>query len=161
MKNKLLLYTFLILSLSSCISITRQSREEVRPPLIYVQRGDYEITEDLTASADVTIKSFGFIETIIYDNKKQTRIGPFVFGDRDYNIGSFEGYKKPKELDEQIAMFNFINEHNNIDYVTNIKFKKTYTHHPYIGLFNIGKREMKTTIIAKGIILKNKGTIQK
>jgi endonuclease IV len=65
-----------------------------------------------------------------------------------------------QEFDEQIATFNFISQNNNIDYVTNIKFKKSYSHHPYLKGLNIGKREMETTIIAKGIILKNKGKVQ-
>jgi hypothetical protein len=140
--------------------VTRFSREEVNPPLIFVGREDFEITEDLTASANVAVTSFLFINSIKFDNKKQLRIGPFVFGDREYNIGSFEGFPKAKDFDEQIATYNFINENKNIDYVTNIKFKKSYTHHPYIKGLNIGKREMETVIIAKGVILKNKGNVQ-
>jgi hypothetical protein len=160
MKIKYITLVFLIFALQSCVSVTRYSREEVNPPLIFVGREDFEITEDLTASANVKISSFLFINSMKYDDKKQLRVGPFIFGDRDYNMGSFDGYPKPKEFDEQIATFNFISQNNNIDYVTNIKFKKSYSHHPYIKGLNIGKREMETTIIAKGIILKNKGKVQ-
>jgi hypothetical protein len=132
----------------------------VDPPLIFVGREDFEITEDLTASAKVSISSFLFINSIKFDGKKQLRIGPFIFGNRVYNIGNFDGFTKAKEFDEQIATFNFINQNNNIDYVTNVKFKKSYTHHPYVKFLNIGKREMETIIIAKGIILKNKGKVR-
>lgn len=160
MKNKFLLLILGTLSLHSCVSVTRYSREKVDPPLIFVGREDFEITEDLTASAKVSISSFLFINSIKFDGKKQLRIGPFIFGNREYNIGNFDGFTKAKEFDEQIATFNFINQNNNIDYVTNVKFKKSYTHHPYVKFLNIGKREMETIIIAKGIILKNKGKVR-
>lgn len=70
--------------------------------------------------------------------------------------GTFDNYSAPKDFDEQIATYNFIKNNSSVDYVTNVRYHKVYSNHPYLKLLNIGKREMETTIIAKGIILKNK-----
>lgn len=156
-KNQLLLILgFLLFVTSSCVSVSRYSREEVTPPMIFVDRENYQVTDDITASASVKVVSFLFINSIRFDDKKQLRVGPLVFGDRDYMFGTFDNYSKPKDFDEQIATYNFIKNNSSIDYVTNVRYHKVYTHHPYLKLLNIGKREMQTTIIAKGIILKNK-----
>jgi|LauGreDrversion4_2_1035121.scaffolds.fasta_scaffold131248_3 hypothetical protein len=157
MKSKKILLVLLIAVLSSsCVSVSRYSREEVTPPMVFVERDNYQVTEDLTATAKVQVTSFLFINSIKFDDKKQLRIGPLVFGDRDYMYGTFDNYSAPKDFDEQIATYNFIKNNSAVDYVTNVRYHKVYSNHPYLKLLNIGKREMETTIIAKGIILKNK-----
>jgi hypothetical protein len=149
-------FTFL---LSSCGSLTRISREEVETPLIYSTREDISITDDLTASGKVRNFSILFIDFYRWnDSKRQLKIGPFRFLDREYEEGTFNGYNGlGSTFDERIAVYNFINENSKIDYVTNIRYKKLSSRKPfYLRLLNIGVREMETTIIAKGVILKNK-----
>lgn len=157
--KKLLYLSLLTISLSSCGSLTRISREEVETPVIYSTRDDISITDDLTSTGKVKNLSIFFIDFFRWnDSKRQLKIGPFRFLDREYEEGSFNGYNGlGSTFDERIAVYNFINENSKIDYVTNIRYKKTYSRKPfYFRWLNLGVREMETTVIAKGVIIKNK-----
>jgi hypothetical protein len=70
----------------------------------------------------------------------------------------FNGYYGfSNDFDEKLAAYNFITENSSLDYITNVRFKKTFSRKPfYFRLLNIGVRESETTIIAKGVIIKNK-----
>lgn len=161
MKKLFLLPVLFALSIfvTSCGSLTRVSREEVETPIIYSTREDISISDDITAKGKVRNVSVLFIDFYRWnESKRQLKIGPFRFLDREYEEGTFNGYNElGNTFDEKIAVYNFINQNSKLDYVTNIRYKKTYTRKPfYLRLLNIGVREMETTIIAKGVTLKNK-----
>lgn len=160
MKKILFIAITSTLFLSSCASVTRMTREEINAPVVFMQRGDYELTDDLTASATVKIKSFVILDVIRWNDKKQIKfMWPFNFrfGSRDYYEGAFNNYYYPKEFDEKVAIYNFNEKYNNLDYVTNVRFKRYFGKKPYyIKWLNLGTRENTTEIYAKGIILKNK-----
>jgi hypothetical protein len=155
LQNFLLLFVASII-LTSCASVTRMTREEVNAPVVFMKRGDYELTDDLTASATVSVKSYFIVDVIRWNDKKQIRVFNWMFGSKEYQEGSFNNYYYPKEFDEQVAIYNFNSKYADLDYVTNVRFKRVYKHSPYIKLLNIGKREMTTEIIAKGVTIKNK-----
>jgi hypothetical protein len=92
------------------------------------------------------------------DSKRQLKVGPCRFFDRNYEMGYFTGSEGLfNEFDEKLAVYNFISENQSLDYVTNIRYKKSYSRKPFYWRYlNIGVRESETTIIAKGVILKNK-----
>jgi hypothetical protein len=157
--KKLFFLSILTLTLASCGTVTRVNREEINAPVIYSTREDISITDDLTASGKVKNISVLFIEFYKWnDSKKQLKIGPFRFFDREYEEGAFTGYSGLNStFDERIAVYNFIDQNSNLDYVTNIRYKKIYSRKPfYFRLLNFGVRELETTVIAKGVILKNK-----
>jgi hypothetical protein len=157
--KKVYLLSLLAIVLASCGSVTRIQREEVDTPLIYSTREDISITEDITAVGTVKNVSILFIEFYRWnETKKQLKIGPFRFFDRDYEEGYFNTISPiGKTFDEKIAVYNFIDQNSNLDYVTNVRYKKKFSRKPfYWRLVNIGAREMETTVIAKGVILKNK-----
>ena len=158
-KNIFILISSLSLVLSSCGSLSRISRETITAPIIYSTRDDISITDDLTAIGSVKSTSFLFIDFYRWDeNKRQLKIGPLRFLDRDYNEGVFIGQQNyGSTFDEKIATYNFINENPNLDYVTYVRYKKDLKRSPfYWKRLNIGVQESETTIIAKGVILKNK-----
>ncbi len=157
--KKIYLLSLLAIVLASCGSVTRIQREEVETPLIYSTREDISITEDITAVGKVKNVSILFIEFYRWnETKKQLKIGPFRFFDRDYEEGYFNTISPiGKTFDEKIAVYNFIDQNSKLDYVTNVRYKKKFSRKPfYWRLVNIGAREMETTVIAKGVILKNK-----
>lgn len=161
MKN-LRFITFLIVAIatsSSCSSITRVNRESVVAPIIYSTRDDISITDDITSTGKVKTISVLFIDLYKWnDSKRQLKVGPFRFFDRNYEMGYFTGSEGLfNEFDEKLAVYNFISENQSLDYVTNIRYKKSYSRKPFYWRYlNIGVRESETTIIAKGVILKNK-----
>jgi hypothetical protein len=149
----------IIFVLASCGSVTRINRQEVQAPILYSTRDDISVTEDLTASGKVKTVSVLFVDFYRWNNsKRQLKIGPFRFLDRDYEEGVFNGYYGfSNDFDEKIAAYNFISQNSNLDYITNVRFKKAFNRKPfYWRLLNIGVRESETTVIAKGVILKNK-----
>lgn len=159
MVKNIYLIALLALMFSSCGSLTRMSREKVDAPIIYSTRDDISVTDDLEAVGKVKTVSVLFVDFYKWDeDKRQLKIGPFRFLDRDYTEGEFIGYDGLKStFDERLATYNFISENPEIDYVTNIRFKKQYVRKPfYWRALNIGARETETTIIGKGVILKNK-----
>jgi hypothetical protein len=140
---------------SACGSVTKISNENLNPPLLFVKRTEFKVTDDLTATAKVKSTHCVFFTKFEYDNKKQIRFLGLVFGDKDYMEGNFLNYYGSlSSFDEKLAVYNFIEKNNEIDYVTNIRFKKSYTRHPYIRILNLGVRETETTIVGKGIIIK-------
>lgn len=159
MVKNIYLIALLALMFSSCGSLTRMSREKVDAPIIYSTRDDISVTDDLEAVGRVKTVSVLFVDFYKWDeDKRQLKIGPFRFLDRDYTEGEFIGYNGLNStFDERLATYNFISENPEIDYVTNIRFKKQYVRKPfYWRALNIGARETETTIIGKGVILKNK-----
>jgi hypothetical protein len=158
-KLQIIAFFGIAVAISSCGSVTRVSRESVSAPIIYSTRDDISITDDISSTGKVKDVSVLFIDFYRWgDSKKQLKIGPFRFFDRNYEEGVFSGYAGLyKDFDEKIAVYNFISQNQSLDYVTNIRYKKTYTRKPfYWKALNIGVRETQTTIIAKGVILKNK-----
>lgn len=148
-----------IFVLASCGSVTRINRQEVQAPIIYSTRDDISVTDDITAIGKVRTVSVFFVDFYKWnETKRQLKIGPFRFLDRDYEEGIFNGYYGfSNDFDEKIAAYNFITKNSEIDYITNVRFKKMFSRKPfYFSFLNIGVRESETTIIAKGIILKNK-----
>lgn len=159
MKKKLFYLIILILTTASCGSVVRVNREQVSSPIIYATRDDISITDDLTATGKVKTVSVLFVNFYKWnEDKRQLKIGPFRFLDRNYEEGVFNGASSlSKEFDEKIALYNFINQYNDLDYVTNVRYKKSFERKPfYWKALNIGARTSETTIIAKGVILKNK-----
>ena len=159
MKKNLFYLLILILTTTSCGSVVRVNREQVSAPIIYATRDDISITDDLTATGKVKSVSVLFVDFYRWnEDKRQLKIGPFRFLDRNYEEGVFNGAAGlSREFDEKIALYNFINEYNNLDYVTNVRYKKSFERKPfYWKALNIGVKTSETTIIAKGVILKNK-----
>lgn len=159
MKKNLFYLLILILTTTSCGSVVRVNREQVSAPIIYATRDDISITDDLMATGKVKSVSVLFVNFYRWnEDKRQLKIGPFRFLDRNYEEGVFNGVNGlSTEFDEKIALYNFINEHNNIDFVTNVRYKKSFERKPfYWKTLNIGVKTSETTIIAKGVILKNK-----
>ncbi|MFN5182102.1 MAG: hypothetical protein ACK5D5_03650 [Bacteroidota bacterium] len=154
--KKLLYFSLVAISLASCSSVTKITREEVSAPVAYMSRSDYELSDDLSASAKVSIKSFLFVNVIRWNDQKQIRVFNWTFGSRNYYEGSFNNYYYPKDFDEKVAIYNFNEKYKDLDYVTNVRFKRSVSRSPYLRSLNIGKREMTTEVIAKGINLKTK-----
>lgn len=149
----------LVLLLTSCGTLSRISRETISAPIVYSTRDDISVTNDIEAKGKVETISVLFIDFYKWEeDKRQLKVGPFRFLDKNYNEGVFSGYNGLNStFDEKIATYNFISENPDLDYVTNVRYKKDYIRKPfYWKVLNIGKREVETTIIAKGIILKNK-----
>ena len=154
MKKLVFVSSFLVWLITSCGSVTRISNENLKPPLLYVKRSEFKITEDFSATAKVKTTSFLIFNKIEYNDKKQFRFLGLVFGDKEYMEGDFLNYYGSiTSFDEKLAVYNFIEQNPGIDYVTNIRFKKSFSRHPYFRLLNIGVRESETTVIGKGIIL--------
>jgi hypothetical protein len=140
------------------------SREQVSAPVIYSTRDDISITDDLSASGKVKNVSVLFVDFYRWnENKRQLKIGPFRFLDRNYEEGVFNGsVGLTSEFDEKIALYNFITKNSDLDYVTNVRFKKSIQRDPFYWKFlNIGVRTSETTIVAKGVKLKNKIPVKK
>jgi hypothetical protein len=157
--KKVPLMLSMIFILASCGSVTRINRQEVQAPIIYSTRDDISITDDISANGKVKTVSFLFVDFYKWNNsKRQLKVGPFRFLDREYQEGVFNGYYGfSNDFDEKLAAYNFITENSSLDYITNVRFKKTFSRKPfYFRLLNIGVRESETTIIAKGVIIKNK-----
>jgi len=129
--KKIYLLSLLAIVLASCGSVTRIQREEVETPLIYSTREDISITEDITAVGKVKNVSILFIEFYRWnETKKQLKIGPFRFFDRDYEEGYFNTISPiGKTFDEKIAVYNFIDQNSKLDYVTNVRYKKKFSQH--------------------------------
>jgi hypothetical protein len=156
MNLKLFYLLVVLISLSSCASVTRMTREEISAPVVFMQRGDYELTDDLVASAEVKIKSWIILDIIRWNDKKQIKIFGLRFGSRDYYEGSFSNFYYPKEFDEKVAIYNFNEKYKDLDYVTNVRFKRYFGKDPYyIKWLHLGTRINTTEIYAKGIKLKN------
>lgn len=101
-------------------------------PGLTFERSDYKLTGDIEASAEVKLIFGGLIVKGI--DKKNVKIGQL----NGKNLSS---------TDEGMAVYNLIQKNPEVDYLTNIRYFKTYDK----KLFS---KTLKTKIIAKGIIIK-------
>lgn len=135
MKNILTKFSFVIvivLALSSCRTVNYQTRASLTPGSFLLKRSDYKITKD--ASAEITVETmfWGLIKHGIDNNNiKYSNI-------ENVWLGSF---------DEKMAVYELLEKNPNWDYVTNVRFVKSYEE----TLFS---KTYKTKVIAKGIIIK-------
>ncbi len=129
--KKIILAAISCIALTSCLTINSNMREGVKMPGLTVNRTDYILTDDLTAEAEVKYILGGLI----------------VRGDDPKNVkaGSLGGMTASR--DEQLAIYNLLEKNPQIDYVTNVRYQKSYVK-------KIFSKTFKTKVIAKGIILK-------
>jgi len=120
------------LILSSCRTVNQASRAALDIPGLTFERKDYKLTKDITASAEVKLILGGLIVKGV--DKKNIKVGQL----NGRNMGS---------VDESMAVYNLIKKNPKVDYLTNIRYFKTYEK----KLFS---KTLKTKIIAKGIIIK-------
>ncbi len=119
---------------SSCLTISEAGKESVELPPLKVTRADYVLTDDLSAEAEVRVY-LGFI--MRGADKKNIKTGKIYSAGQAYGAG----------LDEKLAIYNLIEQNPDVDYLTNIRYYKTYTQKPFVKKF-------KTKVVAKGIVLK-------
>mgnify|MGYP007002357110 CR=1 FL=1 len=130
--SKLGLLLIVLFALSSCKStVSFQNRNSMNLNEFRLTRADYQITQD--ASAEVTVKVIlGFItKGIDKKNIKTSRIENVWLG----------------SADEEMAVYQLLQAHPEWDYVTNVRFVKTFEK-------TLFAKTYKTKVIAKGIILK-------
>lgn len=121
-----------LLSLVSCKStINYQNRNSMNLNEFKLKRSDYSITADASAEVEVKIIMRLFTKGIDKRNIKTARIENVWLG----------------SADEQMAVYKLLEEHPEWDYVTNVRFVKSYEKKPFV-------RTYKTKVIAKGIIIK-------
>ena len=112
MKKKLFYLIILILTTASCGSVVRVNREQVSAPIIYATRDDISITDDLTSTGKVKTVSVLFVNFYRWnEDKRQLKIGPFRFLDRNYEEGVFNIYKTNRvngkwTLPQKVTVFN-------------------------------------------------------
>ena len=76
-----------IFVLASCGSVTRINRQEVQAPIIYSTRDDISVTDDITAIGKVRTVSVFLVDFYKWnETKRQLKIGPFRFLDRDNEV---------------------------------------------------------------------------
>ena len=129
---KLGLFVIVLFTLASCKStVSFQNRNSMNLNEFRLNRADYQITKD--ASAEVTVKVIlGFItKGIDKMNVKTGRIESVWLG----------------SADEQMAVYELLEQHPEWDYVTNVRFVKTFEK-------TLFAKTYKTKVIAKGIIIK-------
>lgn len=130
--SKIGLLLIVLFALSSCKStVSFQNRNSMNLNEFRLTRADYQITQD--ASAEVTVKVIlGFItKGIDKKNIKTSRIENVWLG----------------SADEEMAVYQLLQAHPEWDYVTNVRFVKTFEK-------TLFAKTYKTKVIAKGIILK-------
>jgi len=118
--------------LPSCRTVNQTSRAALDIPGLTFERSDYKLTSDIEASAQVKLILGGLIVKGV--DKKNIKIGQL----NGRNMGS---------TDESMAVYNLIKKNPDVDYLTNIRYFKTYDK----KLFS---KTLKTKIVAKGIIIK-------
>jgi hypothetical protein len=129
---KLGIVVVLMIAFASCKStISYQNRHSMSLNEFRVSRNDYKLTEDATASAQVKVTLGIFLKGIDKKNLKQSRI---------------EGVTM-NSADEQIAVYELLSQHPEWDYITNVRFVKSFEKTLFTKTYN-------TKVIAKGIILK-------
>lgn len=129
--KKVLLAAITCVALSSCLTINTSTKEGVKMPGLTVTRADYILTDDLTAEAEVKYILGGLI--VRGDDPKNIKVG---------TLGGMSASR-----DEQLAIYNLLEKNPQIDYVTNVRYQKSYVK-------KIFSKTFKTKVIAKGIILK-------
>lgn len=129
--KKVLLAAITCVALSSCLTINTSTKEGVKMPGLTVTRADYILTDDLTAEAEVKYILNGLI--VRGDDPKNIKVG---------TLGGMSASR-----DEQLAIYNLLEKNPQIDYVTNVRYQKSYVK-------KIFSKTFKTKVIAKGIILK-------
>ena len=128
------LFIAVIVLFASCRTVDFQNRSSMSLNEFRLSRSDYKITADASAQAEVKIILGGLIVKGLDDkNIKQARIESVWLG----------------SADEQLAVYELLDKHPEWDYVTNVRFIKSYIQKPF-------SKTYKTKVIAKGIILNTK-----
>ena len=137
---KKLIYTLLStvafsVFLTSCkMTVISSSRDQVSMPPLKVKRTDYKLTDDVTAEAEVSVIRFLIFTKVKGVDRKNIKEGQILGGGA------------ATTADEKLAVYNLIEKNADFDYITNVRFEKTYTK-------KLFKTTYKTKVIAKGIIL--------
>lgn len=132
---QVLAFTAVAFMAVSCASVSTATRENLKLPPIKLTRADYTLTNDLSAEAEVKVYNILIWSWIKGADASNMKIGKIVGSDAGATI------------DESLAIFNLLEKNPEIDYVTNVRYIKTYTQKPFVKTY-------KTKIMAKGIILK-------
>lgn len=123
------------LFLTSCkTTLTRSTREEMSMPPLKVKRSDYKLVDDVSAEVEVKVTKFLFLTFIKGADKKNIKQGEIVGGGAATSI------------DEQLALYNIIEKYPDFDYVTNVRYVKTYSKKMFTTTY-------KTKVTVKGVIL--------
>ncbi len=125
--------------LSSCVtySSSTMNREAVQFQGLRMERKDYTLTSDLTAEAEVTITKFLIWTWVKTDGQKDKG--------RDIKIGILGGMPSAKE--EAVAAYKLLDANPNVDYLTNVRYMKTFTKKGF-------KSTYKVKVMAKGVKIK-------
>jgi len=132
--KKLFIIAIAVSTLSSCVTVNYANKEAVSMPSLRVKRSDYKLTSDISTEVEITAIFWGLKNEGIEKSKVK--------------IGEINGDYKNSTPDEKLAIYNLIQKYPNVDYLTNIRYIKTYDN-TFFGF----KKVYKTKIIAKGIIL--------
>lgn len=129
---KILGFSVAVMLVSSCMTVNQASKEAVGIPPLSLSRADYTLTDDVNAEAEVRVY-LGFI--MRGADKKNIK------------IGQIQGLPSNPTIDERLAVYNLIEQNPEFDYLTNVRYYKTFIKKPF-------KKTYKTKVVAKGIILK-------
>lgn len=129
---KLGLLVLVIVAFTACKStVSFQNRNSMALNEFKLSRADYQITQDASASSEVQIILGLFTKGIDKRNVKSARIENVWLG----------------TADEEMAVYQLLELHPEWDYVTNVRFVKTFEQTLFVKTY-------KTKVIAKGIIIR-------
>jgi len=129
---KLGLLVLVIVAFTACKStVSFQNRNSMALNEFKLSRADYQITQDASASSEVKIILGLFTKGIDKRNVKSARIENVWLG----------------TADEEMAVYQLLEQHPEWDYVTNVRFVKTFEQTLFVKTY-------KTKVIAKGIIIR-------
>jgi len=129
---KLGLLVLVIVAFTACKStVSFQNRNSMTLNEFKLSRADYQITQDASASSEVKIILGLFTKGIDKRNVKSARIENVWLG----------------TADEEMAVYQLLEQHPEWDYVTNVRFVKTFEQTLFVKTY-------KTKVIAKGIIIR-------
>ena len=129
---KLGLLVLVIVAFTACKStVSFQNRNSMSLNEFKLSRADYQITQDASASSEVKIILGMFTKGIDKRNVKSARIENVWLG----------------TADEEMAVYQLLEQHPEWDYVTNVRFVKTFEQTLFVKTY-------KTKVIAKGIIIR-------
>ena len=123
-----------IISITSCVTMNYTNKEAMTMPPLKVKRSDYKLTSDLTIEVQIT----SIFWDLIIDGLDKNNM----------KIGVIAGEAIKNTPDEKLAIYELIKKYPEVDYLTNIRYVKSYSRN-FLGF----KKVYKTKIIAKGIIL--------
>ena len=129
---KLGLLVLVTVAFTACKStVSFQNRNSMSLNEFKLSRADYQITQDASASSEVKIILGMFTKGIDKRNVKSARIENVWLG----------------TADEEMAVYQLLEQHPEWDYVTNVRFVKTFEQTLFVKTY-------KTKVIAKGIIIR-------